>query len=450
MGRFVILHQLGAGGMGAVYAAYDEKLNRKVALKLLHGHLGAPEHQRARVLREAKALARVTHPRVVTVYDVGESDEQVYLAMEFVDGMTLRQWQSAKVRPWYDALSMYLHVGAGLHAAHQSGIVHRDFKPDNVLVGKDELPRVADFGIARMETSSADHFEGNAELEAKHDGTLGGNVMGTPGYMSPEHHDGSRVDAKSDQWSYCAALFEGLYGYLPFSGATMSEHAANIRGPIRMPPADSNVPSEIFRIVKRGLSVDPSARYPNMQALLDNLTTEQTSSAAAGASSRRMLVAAMALATFGTFLLLQYLLGHRARIVSYAFMLSVGLVTVTIIAGFRNRQTLRRNLFHRTMWTLILVTFVQNLIVRAIFTFRGPWPAQLEFAIEMLVWSGTCLTITMTLIQRMWWVILVPFLAGFAAIISESPPRRLLLCVYPITVGLVLWHWQTAARSRKD
>lgn len=454
--RYVILHQLGAGGMGAVFAAYDEKLDRKVALKLLHNHGNTPEHQHQRIVREAKALARVTHARVVAVYDVGEADGQVYLAMEFINGKTLRAWQSAEARTWRETLGMYLHVGAGLHAAHQSGIVHRDFKPDNVLVGKDGLPRVADFGIARIDSRYADDIEAPeapnmqpVEFMASHvtAGTSGGSVVGTLAYMSPEHHHGARVHARSDQWSYCAALYEALYGRLPFEGTNAGEHAAAIRGPLRSPPADSSVPPEIFRLLSRGLEAEPSARFPDMQALLDQIATEYEQSAGAAALSQRVLIGIVAFACFCVWLLLQYLLGHHARIVSYALTLSFGLVAATLAAGYQHRDTLRLNAFHRAIWALLLVTFIQNLFIRAIFTLRGPLPAELEVAIEMIVWTGTSLTMTLTLIRRMWWVVLVPFLAGSFAILSESPSRRLMLCVYPLIVGLVLWQWRSAARS---
>lgn len=448
IGRYVILHQLGAGGMGAVFAAYDEKLDRKVALKLLHNHNQTPEDQHQRTLREAKALARIAHPRVVTVYDAGEADGQVYLAMEFIDGMTLRKWQSAQPRHWHEILAMYLEVGAGLHAAHLSGIVHRDFKPDNVLVGKDELPRVADFGIARLEQRQTDDAQEALAPPTDNGATLTGNIVGTVGYMSPEQHNGTRIDANSDQWSYCAALFEALYGYLPFAGATLAEHAHNLRTPIRPPPADCNVPPEIFRILSRGFAIDPAARFPDMQTLLRHLMNEHEQSAASAASSRRVLVGVVASACLGVWLLLQYLLGQRARIVSYAMLLSIALVASTAIAGIFHRETLRQNAFHRSMWAMILTTFIQMLFIRAIFTLRGPLPASLEVGLEMLVWTGTCLTMTITLIRRMWWVTLVPFLTCAFAILSESPSKRIMLCGYPIVVGLVLWHWRAAAKTR--
>ena len=189
LGRFVILYQLGAGGMGTVFAAYDEQLDRKVAIKLLHSQTTPRERQHQRTLREAKALARVTHPRVVSVYEVGEAGDQVYLAMEFVDGIALRQWQSQRPRSWRELLRMYLQAGEGLQAAHESGVVHRDFKPDNVLVGRDGLPRVADFGIARLDTSHvAEGDDGSpANRSPVERVTTEGALVGTIGYMSPEN-----------------------------------------------------------------------------------------------------------------------------------------------------------------------------------------------------------------------------------------------------------------------
>ena len=150
IGRFPLIRRLGAGGMGAVYAAYDELLDRKVALKIMHPDRSSSVGQRQRTLVEARALARVTHPSIVTVYEVGEADNNIYISMEFIDGKTLSDWCRDARRTWREILEMYLQAGAGLQAAHQAGIVHRDFKPSKVLVGSDGRPRVVDFGLARL------------------------------------------------------------------------------------------------------------------------------------------------------------------------------------------------------------------------------------------------------------------------------------------------------------
>lgn len=451
LSRYVILHQLGAGGMGVVFAAYDEQLDRKVALKLVHSQGTTRDRQHQRTLREAKALARVTHPRVVSVYEVGETDTQVYLAMEFVDGMTLRKWQSASPLSWREIVQMYVQVGEGLHAAHRASVVHRDFKPDNVLVGKDGLPRVVDFGIAHLSALPVpdDAAGGVPGVAPEGRVTVEGTLIGTVGYMSPEQFEGIRVDAASDQWSFCAALYEALYGRLPFAGTTAAEQAVSVRGPLLPPPVGSPVPADLFRILERGLHCEPGARFASMAALLASLTAEYEQSAAAATLSRRTLVAVLAGACLIVWLLLQYQLSHRARIVSQALLLSVGLVGATLAAGYRHRATLRRNPFHRAMWTLFLITFMQNLCVRAVFTVRAPLPAGVEVAVEMIVWGGTALTMTLTLMRRMWWVALIPLGVGILGVVIEPAPRRLLLCAYPLIVGLVLWQWLAAARSGK-
>lgn len=456
IGRFVVLHQLGVGGMGTVFAAFDTQLDRKVALKILHppGEGASYERQRQRTLREAKALARVSHPRVVSVYEVGESAGQVYLAMEFVDGTTLRSWQSQSPRTWREVLHIYLQAGAGLQAAHQSGIVHRDFKPDNVLVDRSGAPRVVDFGIACMDTPQPDEEETGNGSDTVQVGTLTANgvALGTIGYMSPEQSAGARIDAASDQWSFCAALYEALYGYLPFLDARSLGIWSEQRPPLdltpRPPSADSKIPPEIFRILSRGLSREGSERFPDMLALLFRLTAEYEQSAAAAALSRRTLVVVVAITCIGMFLLAQYLLLHKARIVPQTLLMSAVLVAAALLAGYRHRSTLRENPFHRAMWALFLAAFSQNLGVRAIFTIRAQFAPGIQVALEMLVWAGVSLTMALTLIRRMWWVPLFPLGVGAVAICLEPPPRRLLLCAYPVIVGLLLWYWLTAARRQ--
>ncbi|MFO0576093.1 MAG: serine/threonine-protein kinase, partial [Polyangia bacterium] len=198
IGRYAVLRQLGEGGMGVVLAAYDEELDRKAALKLLRDRSERAAEHRIRILREAQAMARVSHPNVVQVYEVGEfsqpgePDSHVFIAMEYIDGETLHAWQDRPGRSWVEILRMYLAAGQGLLAAHQSGLVHRDFKPDNVLVGSDGRPRVADFGLARGgEASEAEPLPQATGL-SEQSGLLispltqAGAILGTPMYMSPE------------------------------------------------------------------------------------------------------------------------------------------------------------------------------------------------------------------------------------------------------------------------
>jgi tetratricopeptide (TPR) repeat protein len=264
VGRYLVLERLGAGGMGVVYAAYDPELDRRVALKLLRtGGLGLElEAGRALLLREAQAMARVSHPHVVPVYDVGTFGEQVFLAMELVEAQTLRQWLSAAPRSWHEVRNAFVEAGRGLAAAHAVGLVHGDVKPENLLVGRrDGRVRVTDFGLARTATPEADvpRFAG-----------------GTPAYMAPEllARDG-RVDGRSDQFSLCVALYEALHGERPFAGATQEELEAEIRaGRVRPVPRGSAVPAWLTRAVLQGLEVDPARRHASLEALLTALLAD--------------------------------------------------------------------------------------------------------------------------------------------------------------------------------
>jgi WD40 repeat protein/predicted Ser/Thr protein kinase len=275
IGRYTVLRKLGAGGMGVVYAAYDEQLDRKIAIKLVHPDRHDPD-SRARTRREAQALARLSHPNVVQVYEVGEHEGQVYLAMEFVQGRTLRAWQTEAPRRWQDTLAMYLQAGKGLAAAHARGLVHRDFKPDNVLVDDEEgRPRVLDFGLARM-PGTTDLPPGTGDSPVTGDGparlTTPGAVLGTPAYMPPEQLAGGEADARSDVFSFCAALHEALHGVRPFAGEHRETlHAAILRGELQRPARAVEVPAWLRAMVESGLAADPGARWQAMDPLLTAL-----------------------------------------------------------------------------------------------------------------------------------------------------------------------------------
>ncbi len=276
--RFMLLRKLGGGGMGVVYAAYDPELDRKVALKLLRpdAYGDRTGQMQARLVREAQAMAKVTHPNVVTVHQVGTFDGQVYIAMEFVDGVTLTRWLAQEQRSWPEIRRAFLDVGRGLAAAHAAGLVHRDFKPDNVMVSQAERIVVLDFGLAMRR----DHVEPDAprdEVAASH-AELGsgmtetGAVLGTPAYMAPEQHRSAKVDARADQFSYCVALFEAVYGRRPFVASTMAELVdAVLEGRIEPPSERGDVPRRAYRALLRGLDRDPERRFATMNELLGEL-----------------------------------------------------------------------------------------------------------------------------------------------------------------------------------
>ncbi|PRP99623.1 serine/threonine-protein kinase [Enhygromyxa salina] len=371
VGRYALLRELGRGAIGVVYAAYHEGLDRKLAIKLLNPQRARRADLEARLRREARALAKLSHPNVVQVYDVGEFEGRVFVAMEFVDGETLGDWIRGE-RGIDEIVAMFAEAGRGLAAAHEAGVIHRDFKPDNVLVGRDDRPRVLDFGLAcpiepiafaeidraRLDTdgeaaqfgtsldqllrtgelgdgelrsiSSArrryaadatddghappapgDDVElsqdailthSNIVLPAQRDGefddtlskhphpseragedegeddviTRTGALMGTPAYMSPEQFVGRSVDAASDQFSFCVALHEALYGHRPFVGKSALELGiATGAGEIVEAPPHTRVPVWLREVMLRGLSPDPNHRFASMHELIAALERDR-------------------------------------------------------------------------------------------------------------------------------------------------------------------------------
>ncbi len=292
LGRYIILDRIGEGGMGVVYAAYDPELDRRVAIKLLQ--TGAPGTQstvgKERLIREAQALARLSHPNVVHVHDVGAHGERLFMAMELVEGRTLRAWLKEQPRSWREMTAVFLAAGRGLSAAHAAGLVHRDCKPENVLIGADGQVRVLDFGIARQWESD--------EPEPTHQATLptderislstpltqAGVVLGTPSYLAPEVFNGKPADPRSDQFSFCVTLYEALYGERPFSAKLPRNDPQ--RWKLREAPPYAPVPAWLRRAVVRGLSLSPEERYPSMDALLADLGRDP------GAKQRQWLMGA--------------------------------------------------------------------------------------------------------------------------------------------------------------
>jgi tetratricopeptide (TPR) repeat protein len=281
VGRYIILERLGAGGMSMVYSAYDAELDRKVALKFLHPgaeKLGDLGPVRLRLVREAQALARLSHPHVVSIYDVGTHEGEVFIAMELVEGQSLSQWLQERPRSWRELLVPFQQAGAALAAAHAAGLVHRDFKPSNVLIGTDGRARVVDFGLA-LPAAPGDATIPVLKLPpservSERDAVLTrvGLVLGTPAYMAPEQYLARPVDARTDQFSFGVALFEALYGQRPFPPGPDGSFGENVvNGRMIEPPRDRRVPTRLRRIVLRALSVRPEDRYASMDELLTAL-----------------------------------------------------------------------------------------------------------------------------------------------------------------------------------
>ncbi len=267
LGRYVVLRTLGAGAMGTVYLAYDPELDRKVALKLLHG--GTTAARRRALLMEAQAMAKLTHPNVVGVHDVGEHEHGVYIAMEFVEGVSLQAWLATKRRSWRDVLQVFVSAGHGLEAAHAQGLIHRDFKPDNVMVSEQGRVLVTDFGLARP----TDTVENDSDIELISGSVLSeatdGHVAGTPAYMAPEQAVASTLTPAADQFAFCVSLWEGLCGERPFDAPTFPELLHNVaEGRVRPPPHDRRMARWLKRALTRGMRAEAEERWSSMSELL--------------------------------------------------------------------------------------------------------------------------------------------------------------------------------------
>jgi tetratricopeptide (TPR) repeat protein len=277
IGHFEIRDVLGTGGMGTVFEARDLTLDRAVALKLLHPDLAARSERR--VLREAQALAKLSHPNVVQVFEAGIAEGRPFIAMELVRGQTLAHWQ-ASPHGWRECVSAYLQAGRGLAAAHERGLVHRDFKPSNCILDEDGRVRVLDFGLAqRIESSLMNEVRSHVSFEelpltGGHGGppTRAHGATGTLGYMPLEQLWGQALDAKSDQFSFCVSLFEALHRRRPFGGESMDALVmAMLEGVIDWPPGAAQAPARLRKLLERGLRAKPSGRWPAMGDVLREL-----------------------------------------------------------------------------------------------------------------------------------------------------------------------------------
>jgi tetratricopeptide (TPR) repeat protein/tRNA A-37 threonylcarbamoyl transferase component Bud32 len=312
LGRYLVIEKLGEGGMGVVVRAYDPKLHREIALKRLHRDALDSDGE-ARLLREAQAMAQLSHPNVITIHDVERTEDGVVMAMEYVEGQTLAQWIEAGPHPWPQVLERFGQAGEGLLAAHRAGLVHRDFKPSNAILGPNGRVRVMDFGLARAEPSGGGEAWGavritdlesealagrdtspssssvgpsssgsvrrTPSIELTGSGSLSlqlteaGAVMGTPAYMAPEQHRGEVADARSDQYAFCVSLWEGLWGERPFRGDFRGIVLVKHRGPPPM-PRTGKVPRWVYEALRRGLRPKPAERWPSMAELLEALAAD--------------------------------------------------------------------------------------------------------------------------------------------------------------------------------
>jgi serine/threonine protein kinase len=489
LGRFHLLRELGAGAMGVVYAAYDEELDRRLAIKLLHTGIGDTEGK-ARSLREAQAMARLSHPNVVQIYEVGLLADQVFVAMEFIDGPTLGAYQRAHVCTPPELLRLYIQAGRGLAAAHAAGLVHRDFKPENVLVGTDERVRVGDFGLARAFDAAGaappaeplaarsnhasmspgplpDLALGLAETAAPSSSlttaarsgnlltspmTLVGAVVGTPAYMSPEQHSGAALDARSDQFAFCAALYGALYGQRPFAGDRLPELVHNVlTGALRPPPADHSVPPWVFPILQRGLATAPDARWPGMDALLAELDRDPQRDPSSGWRERRGFAVLMTLTvvmTTGT-ILYRALSGEAGPIHPLELVVTGVIACSAILIGVLVfGRTLLRDHFHREVLTVAAVATLNTVVLRLVLALAGIDSVVIvraDFA------SSAVLCLLGGLLVVRWYLLigLVPALGVLLCYLFPAHTDLIVQLLYPVLVLVFLLCWNhTATPSR--
>ena len=449
IGRYAVLRKLGEGGMGVVLVGYDESLDRKAAVKVLHRGVAAEQW----LLREAQALAKLSHPNVVPVFEVGHHEGRVFLAMEYVEGATLREHIAGGERPIDDVLRLFVQAGRGLAAAHEAGLVHRDFKPDNVLVGRDGRARVVDFGIASLADRDGAVRPAPAELVDRPLGTSPsalispltqeGSLMGTPAFMSPEQLRSEQASPASDQFSFCVALYHAAHGQAPFEGETLIELAQNVcSGKLRPPPPRTAAPPWLRDVLRRGLSVAPADRYPTLAALLDEIESNLPKTDDDPSLVRREQV-----------LLSGILLAYSAGITAYfawsgptasgpAMLLGVGLTFLVVCLGAVAVvwKGLRRNAFGRKFGAFVIAVPVTVVAHRLVALGLGT-PVFHVMVIDCFL-LALGFTLGALLIDRRFWPV---SLVGVAAVVTAMlMPHRapVIFGLYGLCglgTGVVLW-----------
>jgi hypothetical protein len=389
---------------------------------------------------------------VVPIYEVGEVGGRIFLAMEFVEGATLGQWQRAEGRSWEEVLDAYLAAGDGLLAAHRAGLVHRDFKPDNVLVGADGRPRVADFGLVRVESaeSALEPTDIPKRVDAPH--SAAGRIIGTPAYMPPEQHGGEPADARSDQFSFCVALYEALYRAPPFEGAMLEERMANIAaGAVRPVPAASPVPPPIARTLRRGLAANPDERFASMDALLAALSRDpRRDPSAATPAARLLLLAGLVLVLGGTVLLASLFGFWRTRPGEVVRYFQLGLISLAITLGvvLLLRPRLVWNTFHWGLLRASVVTAAQMALVRWIAMAAG-LDLRLTFALDLSAFAGGLAIAAWWYLPGAWAAVGLCLATSIALALSRQLPLLAAQLAYPLAAGWTFALWYRSARARK-
>ncbi|MCG8422800.1 MAG: serine/threonine protein kinase [Proteobacteria bacterium] len=460
IGRFTVIKRLGAGGMGVVYSAFDDELERKVAIKLVRPEATeSRDALRARLLREAKSLARLSHPNVVAVHEVGTHEDQVFLVMEFIRGITLRSWLGERKRSSAEIVAMFLDVGRGLAAAHELGLVHRDFKPSNVLIDASGRPRVIDFGLAQVAASLRSNGGSHGDDGVRDHGNEGGRdgasrgcsgepptrpiaqsaysrsltqtgvVLGTPNYMSPEQFSGKPLDVSSDQFSYCVALYQALYGRDPFGGNSIPERMhAVLTGALVPPPVKPPVPPAISAALERGLAVQPEKRWPTMDDLLaalgSILSDHEPSRHDPGVRQflrRYILLNALIIASITGLLVYLDHTYQQVRVITPAGSVISHVVggSILLLGIWLTRSQWRRALFHRRLAALFAVIVGCSVLNQPIAYLVGSTTTQM--VVQQMVITTALLTLASLHIARwLWWTVVIHSAGVAVTVISPG------------------------------
>jgi len=446
IGAYVVLRELGAGGMGVVYAAYHEGLDRRVALKLVRREANSPAGRRA-ILREAQALARLSHPNVVQVYEVGEHAEQLFVAMELVGGVTLSEWERAPGRPLRELVDAYRQAALGLRAAHEAGLVHRDFKPANAIVGADGRVRVLDFGLARTGARAADGV-GEAQVTGGWLAATREAVAGTPEYMSPEQFAGRELDARSDIFSLCVALWAALYGARPFAGATLEDLRASVSaGRLPPTPARADLPERVSQAVRRGLARDPDDRWTTLDPLITALSLDPEADPSAARRERGIFFAvSIGLNVVIVVPLLTFAATRPAfdRRVIHLVLVTGSLVVLTAVS-LVYRRALLRNTYHRRMLAF-LAALLAALAAQRVVVLWFDAPAGLALADGALIVIGMSATGAVFFAR---WMAAPAGLAAAGFLLWAAAPWTFpaaMVVLGPAFMILFGWFWRRDAR----
>jgi hypothetical protein len=447
IGRYAVLDVLGRGGMGVVVSAYDPELDRRVAIKLVSaaGEVARAE-RRERLVREARAMAKIRHPNVVAVYEVGEHEGQVYLVMEQVEGGTLRQaidaMRAKGQADWRAVLDLFISAGRGLAAAHAAGMVHRDFKPENVFVDRDGRVLVGDFGLVGTD-AGPDSTDGDAPVDERL--TRADVVMGTPAYMAPEQHTGESPDGRVDQFAFCVALFEALCGELPFSGDTRKDYVTSImRGDIRDLAATRRLPRWLREAIVRGLAPTPAARHRSIDALLVDLGADPGRQWLHGKRERAVAVAASAgfIVAWAV-----AMLGFDVRL-TYAvhYVSNLSFLGILATVAWLGRRVFARTPFNRSILGFGLVSaFAVVGLVAGGHAMAIP-PDVLGVLHPLLI--GTCVATAAVTLDARLGVAAAVYFAGFLASALWPPSFFPLLVLGHATAGSTVLVVLTSRRGR--